>query len=97
MEKTSELQGKVGKKFLVGTAISWLSLSLPAPSFTEYIKVSSQEAIKDLEIWVPLFRVYCAYQFSIGPVTFRPISEQIMEAFFNGPGRPALDELAKQC
>lgn len=95
LEKTSDLHGRVGTDFLLSKIVTWLRDS-KSGSLTEYLVTCCQEVIKDQEIWIPLFRVYCASQFSIGAVTFRSISEQIMTAFFDPQGRRPSTEAERQ-
>lgn len=96
LAKTPDLQGRVGTDFLVDNILTWLKESPPGDSLTKHLAASCQDVVKEHHIWIPLFRVYCASQFQIGPVTFRPISEQVMNAFFDPPGRPPVTETERQ-
>ena len=59
------------------------------------ISTRCQEAIKEYEIWVPLFRVHASDSFSIGDVLFQKITPAVMDRFFTKPASTPVPEAAR--
>jgi hypothetical protein len=96
MEKTPDLRNRVSVAFLFDTVLDWLKdLQLQSP-LTDYLVSTCEAAIAEQEVWIPLYQTYCSSQFSIGPVTFKSISEKMMDDFFPSERVAALPDLAKQ-
>ena len=98
LEKTGPLRGRVQVQFLVDEICLWLQGLLEqgsGESLVAYLSRRCEQAIRDYEIWVPLFRVHGRATFSIGEVAFRNISSPMMERFFTQQGKPPLPEAAR--
>jgi hypothetical protein len=48
-------------------------------SLSKFVTLRSREAVRDFDIWTPLFQTYSSTEFSIGDVAFRTFTREIME------------------
>jgi hypothetical protein len=95
MARTSPLRGRVDVAFLINEISLWLQGSLEGSvteDLTTHISGRCREAIKEYEIWVPLFRVHASESFSIGDVLFQKITPAVMDRFFTKPTRTPVPE-----
>ena len=98
MAKTPALQGRVDVAFLVNEISLWLQATLEgtaAEALVTHISMRCQEAIKEYDIWVPLFRVHASDPFPIGDVLFQKITPVVMERFFVKPASTPVPEAAR--
>lgn len=78
LEKTPDLRNRTSVAFVFDTVWEWLK-DPQLKSLTEYVASICEAAIMEQEVWIPLYRTYCSSQFSIGSVTFKSISEKMMD------------------
>ena len=79
-------KGRVSYQFLLKHTIKWLRAKLEATrsdALTDYIADQCSAAIKDHEIWIPVFRTYSTNSFTLGEVEFRVLSESILNQWFS--------------
>jgi hypothetical protein len=91
MCKTPALRERVDVAFLVNEISLWLQATLEGratEALVTFISKRCQEAIKEHEIWVPLFRVHASDPFPIGDVLFQKITPEVMDQFFTKPSTP---------
>jgi hypothetical protein len=87
------LKGLVSFKFVLEEIFTWLAETLEKKStdtLPERLKRRSEEEVRDIEIWIPLHQTYAMEPFSIGNVTFRTISKDLMDAWYSR-NKPPLD------
>ncbi len=75
----------VSREFLLQRICEWLSDTLEGRQsceLSQYIELRSNEEVKEYEIWAPLFRTYSSVDLSIGDVTFRTITREIMDEWW---------------
>ena len=80
----------VSYRFLLEQTCHWLSETLErtrTDSLSEHIALQSNNAVRDYEIWIPLFQTYSSREFNIGDVVFKTFTREIMEEWWNK--RPA--------
>lgn len=98
MAKTSALRGRVDVAFLVNEISLWLQATLEGKTSEALVTCISrrcQEAIKEYEVWVPLFRVHASEPFQIGDVLFQKITPAMMDRFFTKPTSTPIPEPAR--
>ena len=86
MGQTKQFRNFVSTKFLVEQTCHWLCDKLEqrgSSSLSEFVTLRSREAVRDFDIWIPLFQTYSSTQFIIGGVTFRTFTREIMEEWWN--------------
>lgn len=82
IEQTKPFRDLVSKRFLLERTCEWLCETLErrrSDDFTEFVMLRSNEAVRNYEIWIPLFRTYSSSEFSIGDVSFRTFTREIMD------------------
>lgn len=94
--KTPDLRNRTSVAFVFDTVCEWLKDSQLKLSLTEHVAAVCEAAIMEQEVWIPLYRTYCSFQFSIGSVTFKSISEKMMDEFFPPERVGSQPELARQ-
>jgi hypothetical protein len=98
MAKTAALRGRVDVVFLVDEISLWIQAALEGKTSEALVTCISrrcQEAIKEYEVWVPLFRVYASDPFQIGDVLFQKITPAMMDRFFTKPTSTPIPEAAR--
>jgi hypothetical protein len=97
------LKGIVSFKFVLEEIFTWLRDTLEKKStdtLPERLKRRCEEEVHDIELWIPLNQTYAKESFSIGYVTFRTITKDLMDAWYgrlNPPPDPAVSaELNRQ-
>ncbi len=68
-------------EFIRNAAFEWIESkykNAAADSCSQYVLKKAEDAIKDFEIWIPLHGTYLESSFSIGRVTFRTITADML-------------------
>jgi Apea-like HEPN len=84
IEKASE--GRVSYDFLHQHIVQWLREKLEFKrndSFSGYMGDQCSMAIKDHEIWIPVYRTYSVQDFTIGEVEFRTMTKSILDPWYS--------------
>jgi hypothetical protein len=80
----------VSFEFLLKQICEWLCDTLErrrSDTLSTFIAQRSNEAIREHDIWIPLFQTYSSKEFLIGDVAFRTFTRDIMDEWWNR--RPA--------
>src|ERR1019366_1246436 len=88
MANTPNLRGRVDVVFLVNEISSWIQATLEGTSIEDlatHVTRCCQEAVREYEIWVPVFQVHASDPFVIGDVSFHKLTPAVMDCFFNHP------------
>jgi len=86
MGETKQFRNVVSTKFLLKQTCHWLCDTLEQRgigSLSEFVTLRSRDAVRDFDIWIPLFQTYSSTEFNIGDVTFRTFTREIMEEWWN--------------
>ena len=73
-------------RFLLEQTCHWLSEALErtrTDSLCAHITLQSNNAVRDYEIWIPLFQTYSSREFNIGDVAFKTFTREIVEEWWN--------------
>jgi hypothetical protein len=74
MVQTKPFRDLVSAKFVLEQTCHWLCDTLErrvSGSLSEFVALRSREAVRDFDIWIPLFQTYSSAEFYIGDVAFR--------------------------
>jgi hypothetical protein len=83
---TKPFPSLVSFDFLLQQTCEWLCDTLErrcSDPLSEFIRHRSDEAIRDHEIWIPLFETYSSKEFSIGDVVFKTFTREIMDEWWD--------------
>jgi hypothetical protein len=91
----------VSDEFALDVICNWLFETLErrrSDSLPPYFASRCVDAIKNYEIWLPLFRTYSTSEFRLGDVTFRTISKAMMDEWQarvppHSPDKPQIDAM----
>jgi hypothetical protein len=82
MANASPIKGLVSTKFVLDEVFRWLKETLEVErrdALPDHIADCCSKAIKDYEIWVPVYRTYSGNEFDIGQVRFRTVSKALLD------------------
>ena len=85
MAQTKPFRDFVSAEFLLKQTCEWLCETLErrrSDRLSEFVTLRSAEAVRDYEIWIPLFQTYSSREFSIGDVSFRTFTKEIMDEWW---------------
>jgi hypothetical protein len=86
MAQTKPFRDFVSARFLLEQTCHWLCDTLErrrSDRLSEYVTLRSKEAIRDHDIWIPLFQTYSSTEFSIGDVRFQIFTREIMDEWWS--------------
>ena len=86
MAQTKPFRDVVSAGFLLERTCEWLCETLERRRFdglSEFITLRSAEAVRNCEIWIPLFQTYSSREFSIGDVAFRTFTREMMDEWWS--------------
>jgi hypothetical protein len=69
-------------RFIRDAAFEWIEFTYkrqPPGPLSEYISKRVNDEIKEFEIWIPLFQTYLESTISMGPVTLRTVTREMMD------------------
>jgi hypothetical protein len=92
MAKARPLEGLVSETFILDLIFEWLCNTLDRKhevSINDFVLTRSEAAIRDHEMWVPIYRTYSRESFQIGDVLFKPLTQEILDGWF--PRNPLPD------
>lgn len=86
MQTIEGLRDTTSIDFLKDAIFEWIEnkhKNTTTDSCTQFVLKRAEDAAKDYEIWIPLHRTYLQSSFSIGTVTFRTITANMLSRSFS--------------
>jgi hypothetical protein len=94
-EKVDQLKGRVSHEFLMDEIYGWLRGTLErkrGDTLADYIAECCSGAIKDHEIWIPIYRTYSEEVMVIGNVEFPTISKEMLDRWYGRPSKGSIKD-----
>jgi hypothetical protein len=85
LQQTSEIRPYVSVRCLIGSGFEWVKKRYRGEtdeSFTSFVVRECAQQIKESEIWLPLFNVYIQAELTIGRITFRTVTREMLDRYF---------------
>jgi len=85
LHQTGEIRPYVSVRCLMGSGFQWVKKRYRGEtdeSFTGFVLRECGEQIKDSEIWLPLFKVYLQTELTVGRITFRTLTREMLDPWF---------------
>ena len=94
MQKTTTLRDKVSVRFLIDSIFNWIATSHQRTDvipMTEVVLAEADQAIQEVELWLPVSMLYVEADIVLGKVTLKTITKEILDDYHSA----SIDQIRK--
>ena len=94
MQKTTTLREKVSVRFLIDSIFKWIATNYQqtdVTSMTGVVLAKAEQAIQEIELWLPVAMLYVETDILIGKVTLKTITKKILDDYHSA----SIDQIRK--
>lgn len=87
IQKTPAFRNAVSLRFIEDALFGWCLETLKGSetvSATDYVIRKSEQAVRHIEIWVPIYALHIQSEFSVGVVRFKTITREMVDVWQQG-------------
>ncbi|MDX6528919.1 MAG: hypothetical protein QOH41_1209 [Blastocatellia bacterium] len=84
MQKTTILRDKVSVRFLINSIFKWIAMSYQRTDvtpMTDSVFAEAEQAIQEIELWLPVAMLYVETEIVLGKVTLKTITKEIIDEY----------------